>query len=147
MKEQFSIRVKALAWLQEGSNLFVVKMHDSVKGDDYYRPIGGSVEFGESTRQALRREVMEEIGTGIKIIAEPLILENLFTCDGVIGHEIVYIYPAKFIDPEFTKNRVFQLIEANGEVFEAAWINVSRFLDGELRLVPEQLIEWCKKID
>lgn len=143
MKNQNRIRVKVLAWLQEDDFLFVVRMHDAVKGDDYYRPIGGSVEFGETTRAALQREVSEELGTGIRITSEPVILENLFTCDGEKGHEIDYVYPAQFIDPSFSRSLSYPLVEANGEVFEAQWIDLKRFITGELRLVPEALLEWC----
>jgi len=142
MREQNNIRVKVLAWIEEDGHLFVVRMHDSVKGDDYYRPIGGSVEFGETTKSALHREVLEELGTAITITGEPLVLENLFTCDGKPGHEIDYIYPSKFVDPAFMQHRVFTLKEANGTEFEATWIDQSSFLNGTLRLVPEALLDW-----
>lgn len=144
MKKQEHIRVKVLAWLQDGDAIFVVKMHDEFKGDDYYRPIGGSVEFGETTHAALLREVQEELCTGICITGEPLILENLFTCDGKQGHEIDYVYPSQFVDPAFNRRQVYPLIEANGIQFEAAWITLSKFLDGGLRLVPEALLDWCR---
>ena len=144
MEKQNGIRVNALAWLQEDDYLFVVKMHDNAKGDDYYRPIGGSVEFGETTRDALLREVKEELGTGIKITGKPLILENLFTCDGEQGHEIDYIYPSKFLNPVFTQHHTHPLVEADGNIFEAAWIDLSSFLNGELRLVPEALLDWYR---
>ena len=143
MEKQNIIRVKTLAWLQAGSAIFVVRMHDEIKGDDYYRPIGGSVEFGETTREALLREAQEELGTGVCITGEPLILENLFTCDGEQGHEIDYIYPSQFIDTAFNQPRVYPLIEASGEHYETAWIALPKFLSGEQRLVPEALLEWC----
>lgn len=143
MEDQNIIRVKVLAWLQSGDSLFVVKMHDSEKGDDYYRPIGGKVEFGETTRAALLREVSEELGTSINIIGEPLILENLFTCNGNRGHEIDYVYPSQFDDPAFNRRRIFALIEADGTHYDAAWIPLRAFTDHELRLVPEALLEWC----
>ena len=144
MKKQNRIRVKALAWLQQDDALFVVKMHDSVKGDDYYRPIGGTVEFGETTRDTLLREVKEELGTTINITDNPLILENLFTCDGERGHEIDYLYPASFTSAAFLQRKVFPLLEANGANFDAEWIDLSRFLSGELRLVPEALLDWYR---
>ena len=144
MEKQNRIRVKVLAWLQEDSRIFVVRMHDSEKGDDYYRPIGGSVEFGESTREALLREVKEELNTQIHITGEPIILENIFTCDGEQGHEIDYVYPSRFADPSFTRHKSYVLTEADGNIYEAGWIDLSRFVNDELRLVPEQLLEWCQ---
>lgn len=144
MKKQAKIRVKVLAWIEDNGNLFVVRMHDSVKGDDYYRPIGGSVEFGETTTAALHREVKEELDTTIHIIGEPLVMENIFTCDGVKGHEIDYLYPARFIDPKYSARKVFPLVEDNIETFDAAWIDLEKFLHSDLRLVPEDLLEWYR---
>ena len=133
-----------LAWLQEDNYLFVVRMHDSLKGDDYYRPVGGCLEFGESTLQALHRELKEELNTGVVTTGEPMVLENIFTCDGEQGHEIVFLYPAHFSDTTYAKHQVFPLVEANGEVFDAAWISIDDFVNASLRLVPEGLLEWYR---
>lgn len=135
------IKVKALAWIESNNYLFVVKNHDCIKSDDYYRPVGGGVEFGESTTAALHRELNEELGTEISIIGEALVLENIFTCDGFPGHEIIYLYPSVFKHAEFIEHKVFKLTEANGETYDALWIPISEFLSGTLRLVPEALLE------
>ena len=76
MDKQSQIRVKALAWIEDKGMLFVVKMHDAVKGDDYYRPVGGSVEFGERSHEAVVREVREELSTEIDLLAPPFVVEN-----------------------------------------------------------------------
>jgi ADP-ribose pyrophosphatase YjhB (NUDIX family) len=142
MKVHNTIRVKTLAWIEHDNFLFVVKMHDSDKADDYYRPPGGSVEFGETTSEALHREMKEEMNTTITIKGSPLIIENLFMCDGEMGHEIDYLYPAHFNDERYYEMKSFDLIEANGETFQASWISLERCLSGELRLVPEALLNW-----
>jgi ADP-ribose pyrophosphatase YjhB (NUDIX family) len=144
MKVHNIIRVKALAWIEQDGYLFVVKMHDSVKGDDYFRPVGGCVEFGESTIAALHREMNEELNTTLTISGEPLIMENIFTCDGEPGHEIVYLYPARFDDPGYYERKLFTLHEANGEALESSWINLEECLRAELRLVPEALLDWYR---
>lgn len=108
------IRLKTLAWIEENGELFVVRNHDSVKGDDYYRPIGGSVNFGERTVDALRREVQEELGTTISITGEPLIIENIFTCDGKAGHEIDYLFPHSLIRPSFMSDGSLTLLRKAG---------------------------------
>ena len=76
MNKQSRIRVKALAWIEDKGMLFVVKMHDALKGDDYYRPVGGSVEFGERSHEAVLREVQEELSTEIALLAPPFVIEN-----------------------------------------------------------------------
>jgi 8-oxo-dGTP pyrophosphatase MutT (NUDIX family) len=138
------IKVKALAWIEDGASIFVVTMPDSVKGDLYYRPIGGSVEYGKTGKQAVKREFMEELKAEIEVTGEPLILENLFTCDGKFGHEIDLIFPAKLVDKAFYERKTFPLVEANGEEFQAMWITMADCLSGKLRLVPEPLLDWCK---
>ncbi len=139
------IRLKSLAWIEDKGELFVVCNHDSVKGDDYYRPIGGSVGFGERTLDAIHREVREELGTTITIIGEPLILENIFTCDGKPGHEIDFLYPARFDDLAFYERKPYLLCEDSGETFEAMWVGIEHCLNGHLRLVPEFLIDWYRR--
>lgn len=133
-----------LAWIQQDNYLFVARMHDSGKGDDYYRPVGGCLEFGESTLHALHRELKEELNTGIVTTGEPMVLENIFTCDGEQGHEIVYLYPADFSDATYAKHQIYPLVEANGAVYEASWISIDAFANGSLRLVPEGLLEWYR---
>jgi len=133
------IRVKALAWIEDKGFLFVVKMHDSVKMDDYYRPVGGSVEYGERAHEAVMREVQEELHTDISLIAAPFVVENLFTCDGEKGHEIDFLFPARFTDISFYEHRLFDLVEANGEKADGMWIPIKDCIDNKLRLVPEEL--------
>lgn len=135
------IRLKTLAWIENKGALFVVRNLDKVKGNHYYRPIGGSVNFGERALDALMREVQEELGTSITITGEPLIVENIFTCDGKPGHEIDYLYPSRFDNPAFYERRTFRLVEETGEAFDATWIEISDCLNGHFRLVPEGLLE------
>lgn len=144
MEKQSRIRVKSLAWIEDQGMLFVVKMTDKVKKDDYYRSIGGSVEFGELGIDAVKREVHEELNTEIEITGAPLILENIFTCDGEPGHEIDYFYPCKFADKSFYERKTFSLTEADGSYWNAMWVKLEDCLSGTIRLVPETLLEWYK---
>lgn len=134
-----------MAWIVRGDKTFVVKMTDSVKGDDYYRSIGGSVEYGETSREAVIREAMEELNAEIEVTGGVLVLENLFIHEGKKGHEINFVYPCRFVEERFYEDKVFRLVEANGEEFEAMWIPLTDCLNGKLRLVPEQLLAWCRE--
>jgi ADP-ribose pyrophosphatase YjhB (NUDIX family) len=136
------IRVKALAWIEDKGMLFVVKMHDSVKGDDYYRPVGGSVEFGEPSMDAVLREVREELSTEIQPIAPPFVIENHFTLEGEEGHEIVFLFPSRFLDLAFYENKLYPLTEINGDDWDAMWVPINECVSGVLRLVPEELKTW-----
>jgi ADP-ribose pyrophosphatase YjhB (NUDIX family) len=136
---QKRIRVKALAWIEDKDMLFVVRMHDSVKGDDYYRPVGGSVEFGEPSHETVIREVREELNTEIELIASPFVVENHFVCDGKAGHEIDFLFPARFTDLAFYERKTYRLVEANGDEADALWVPIADCVCGNLSLVPEEL--------
>lgn len=144
MENQNQIKVKSLAWIENEGMLFVVKYFDTYKKEDFYRPIGGTVEFGESTLQTLQREVMEELNTQIAVTGDPLILENLFVCDGIPGHEIVYLYPSRFCDVSFYERKVYRLMEANGKLWDAMWISIPDCLVRKYRLVPETFLNRYK---
>lgn len=141
MENQSKIRVKSLAWITDLQALFVVKMFDRVKGDFYYRPVGGTVEFGETALETLHRELKEELNTTVAVTGSPLILENIFVCDGVKGHEIDYLFPCKFNDPVFYERKRYALLEADGTTWDALWIPIADCLTGTYRLVPEVFVE------
>jgi 8-oxo-dGTP pyrophosphatase MutT (NUDIX family) len=133
------IRVKTICLFCDDNDIFVSKAYDSVKKDFYFRPIGGTNEFGEYSEDTLKREISEELGTTIKNIKLETVCENIFTCDGLDGHEIVFIYSAEFVDEKYYERKIFEIKEDNGEIFEACWINEEEFGSRKLRLVPEKL--------
>ncbi len=133
------IKVKAICVFRDDSEIFVSKAYDSVKNDFYYRPIGGTVEFGEYSYETIVREIKEELNTEIENIQLKKIIENIFKCDGLNGHEIMFVYSSDFCDKTFYEKKKYKLIENNGEEFEAEWIDSQKFINKELRLVPEEL--------
>ena len=62
--------------------------------DLFYSLIGGRVQLGESSLDAVKREVSEEVGIQIKDEEVKLIkvLENFFTYNNTKFHELLYIY-------------------------------------------------------
>jgi len=103
------IRVKTICLFCDDNDIFVSKAYDSVKKDFYFRPIGGTNEFGEYSEDTLKREISEELGTTIKNIKLETVCENIFTCDGLDGHEIVFIYSAEFVDEKYYERKIFEI--------------------------------------
>jgi len=61
MNKSQQIRVKVFGLIQDEKRLFVCEGYDSIKQQKYYRALGGSIEFCETSRAALEREFQEEI--------------------------------------------------------------------------------------
>lgn len=118
-----SIRFVVLCVFRDRGRILVGEGYDSVKEEAFLRPLGGSVEFGETADEAVRREIREELQVDITDLVRLDVLENIFTCDGTPGHEVVAVYDAKFSDAALYQMDRLPLYE---EVWgsEARWISL-----------------------
>lgn len=139
------IRPLVICLFRNGNSILVFEGYDSLKGEHYYRPIGGGIEYGETSIVALKREVKEEIGAEITKPKYLGTIENIFTFNGNIGHEIVMVYDAVFVDTSFYSKSSFEGQEDDGTIFKLLWIPLNEFQNGNLRLVPETLLELIQK--
>jgi len=116
----------------------VARGFDEVKSERFLRPIGGEVEFGESARNALAREVREELGLELQNPTCLGVLENVFSYAGKPGHEVVFVYDAKFTDSSVYARDELPLAED-------VWDGAARWVDLDLLpaepLYPEGLLE------
>jgi len=133
------VRVIAICVFRHNNRILLLEGFDNVKRDYYYRPLGGAVEFGEPAHKAIVREIREEIRQEITDLRLVGVIENLFTCDGVEGHEIVFVFEAGFVDESVYSRDKFQGNEEQ-TIFTAVWRRLDSF-DGHHRLVPEHLID------
>ena len=95
------IRPLVLGVVRRGDELLVLEGHDAVKGQTFFRPLGGGIEFGELSEQALHREFREELAVELTDVVRCGVLENVFQFEGRPGHEIVVLYTATIADPTF----------------------------------------------
>ena len=141
MYKSQKIRPIALGLIRDRGRIFLSQGYDHVKQTDYYRAMGGGVEFGETSLVALQREFQEEIQAQLTNIKYLGCLENIFTYNGQPGHEIIQLYKCDFVDPKFYQ--LEQLVFKEGEREKVAlWVDIKDLQSGSLRLVPEQFMNY-----
>lgn len=141
MHVEGQIRVLALGLIKKNDRVFISQGYDPVKQQTFYRAMGGGVDFGETSLEALQREFQEEIEAQLTNISYLGCLENLFTFNGKQGHELLQVYQADFADSKFYE--LESLVFAEGKRQKTAlWVDISRFKSGELLLVPERFLEF-----
>ena len=113
---------------------------DPLKPRTFCRPLGGGIEFGETSAEAIVREIREELGAEVGKLNLIGTLENIFTCLGRPGHEIVQVYNGEFMDQGLYEMPCLSGREDDGVPFEAYWRGKSYF-SATLPLYPEGLAE------
>ncbi|NEP17513.1 MAG: NUDIX hydrolase [Leptolyngbya sp. SIO4C1] len=130
------IRPISLGLVKHQAHVLVSQGQDTVSGDTFYRFLGGGIDFGETSRTALQREFQEEIQAALTNIRYLGCLENIFTCHGKAGHELIQLFGCDFVDPQFYQlNQTFSFVEGKKQR-SAVWIPIERIHTGELNLVP-----------
>jgi ADP-ribose pyrophosphatase YjhB (NUDIX family) len=138
------IRVIAICVFRHDDKILVFEAYDTIDKKPFYRPLGGAVEFGETAKTAIKREIHEEIGletTDLKLLG---ILENIFTHEGKPGHEIVYVYDGRFTDAS-VYGQEYLTVQKETETLTARWYKLDFFNDYH-RLVPEALVPLLKNL-
>jgi ADP-ribose pyrophosphatase YjhB (NUDIX family) len=133
------IRSCVQAVARDGDRILVFEGFDPVKKQTFYRPLGGGIEFGERGEDAIRRELLEEIGASVTAVRYLATLENIFEYAGEPGHEIVLLYEVDLDEPPSAER--FQGVEETGECFDCVWMPLSAFRDGGPPLYPDGLLE------
>lgn len=135
------IRPKVLCVFRNGDRILVGDAYDPVKRERFYCPLGGGIKFGETSEDALRREIQEEIGADIVHPVLLGVLENRFVFDGRPGHEIVFVYDAVLADKDLYGVDRFSGTESNGAVFTALWLDIETIGPETPPVYPDGLID------
>ena len=139
MRPQY-IRVIAIAIIRRDDQILVFEGYDHVKDQTFFRPLGGGVEFGESSLEALRREFSEEINAKLTNLRYRATLENIFEVYGEPGHEVIFIYEGELVDKTLYEKEVIVGFEDNGDRFKALWRSLDTFRFGRYPLYPTGLL-------
>lgn len=133
------IRPVVLGIVRRGDELLVLEGHDAVKGQTFYRPLGGGIEFGEPSEQALHREFREELGVELTGVERLGVVENVFEFEGRPGHEIDILYRADIADPAFYERADPGPILDEGT--PVRWLPLRDVVAGDAVLYPTGLLD------
>jgi 8-oxo-dGTP pyrophosphatase MutT (NUDIX family) len=134
------IRATALGIFWNGNRILVAECYDPIKGETFYRPLGGGIEFGERGIDALIREMGEETNLEVANLRYLGTLENIFTYMGDMGHEIVILYEGEFTDRSVYDKEVLECHEETDCPFMAVWKQLDEF-GSNTPLYPDGLMD------
>lgn len=143
MSKSSKIRVLALGLIQNGDRIFVSQGYDPIKKQTFYRALGGGVDFGELSLDALKREFQEEIKAELTNIHYLGCLENIFVYDKKSQHELIQLYRCDFVDIKFYQLEKLEFVEKKRKK-KALWVPLEDFKSGKLVLFPKQFLQYCE---
>lgn len=111
---------------------------------DFWNMSGGRVKLGESTLDALKREMREELGLKISgFIPLIRVAENFFRWEGKKVHELVFIYHIELRDNEkITTLQDFSNLEKEEEKYH--WFNFDEV--SKINCKPRLIYGYAKHI-
>ena len=128
------IMVKAMCLIEHDGKLLLNKGYDKIKKETFFRVLGGTLNFGEKCKEAIRREIKEELNSEIENLRFITVIENIFTYEREEGHEIVFLYKGDLSNKEIYKKKIVPIPDA--EDFPAEWVPISDILDEKVILYP-----------
>lgn len=131
--EQKCFNLKVAAVVQKDNQILFKRP----MGDDHYTLPGGRVKFGETTEQAIVREVDEELNIQITIKKLLLINENFFEYDTDEYHEVLFIYLCE-------SSGSGQLKKIDEDDKQVQWININELQ--QFNIDPSHLIDDLKQL-
>lgn len=118
------VRPIAICVFRHDDRILAAEYDDPVRGITFYRPLGGTIEFGEHSAATIEREMAEELGASVTNLRFLGALENVFTHKGQAGHEIVLVYDGELVDPLLYSRETLEGVEDSGEPLRAVWVRL-----------------------
>jgi mutator protein MutT len=139
---QIETRQAALCVFRRASTFLVAEIVDPHSGAVLHRPPGGGIEPGETPEQAVRREVMEELGIVLTHVKEIGFIDHIWEWKSREIHERAFIFVADPADdPRLNRGETIELIEADGLHSRTLWLSIHGSADQLPPICPAGLLE------
>jgi 8-oxo-dGTP pyrophosphatase MutT (NUDIX family) len=137
------IRPIAICIFRREDQILVAEWRDPGEDHNFYRPLGGAIEFGERGQQTVARELMEELGAEVANLRYLAALENIFIHNGQQGHEIVLLYEGNLVDRFLYEVEAIDGHDDGDVALRAVWKRLDSF-GPSAPLYPDGLLELLK---
>jgi 8-oxo-dGTP pyrophosphatase MutT (NUDIX family) len=118
------VRAIAICVFQNDGRILAAEYTDPSRPQPFYRPLGGTIEFGEHSAATIEREMAEELGAAVTGLRYLGALENVFIHNGQSGHEIVMVYDGEFADHSLYERETLEG-DDNGGPLRAVWVSLA----------------------
>ncbi|PKM53996.1 MAG: hypothetical protein CVV00_10045 [Firmicutes bacterium HGW-Firmicutes-5] len=117
----------------------ILVFEEEYQGQVYYYLPGGGIEFLETSSEALKREIREELNVDICDYKHLHTITNIFEVDGIKAHEITQIYEINTSD----HNKLIDGKIMNGDLMPCLirWIPIEELKKGNINLYPKELVK------
>jgi ADP-ribose pyrophosphatase YjhB (NUDIX family) len=133
------IRANAMGIFEREGQILCGPVHNddgTIKG---WRPLGGAIAFGERATDALARGIREGSGQEIADIRALGVLESLYEHEGAKGHEIAFVFAARFANDTLYEADQLAFRDGDGPEMTAKWVSLAKARAGRMRLFPDGL--------
>ena len=131
----------AFVFLRADDRVLVSEMRDPIEGV-FYRPPGGGIEFGETSEEAARRELREELRISVDRLALLGVREEIFMHRGEPFHEIAFVYETLLAPEALEALDGIAIVEDDDDVEIARVVSIVDLRAGRFTpLYPERVLE------
>lgn len=136
--EDYILNVRASGIMIHNNKIL---LHKNIN-EEHYALIGGRVAMGETSEQALKREIIEELGKEVEVIEGLTTVENFFEVNGSKYYEILFVHKVEFKDEEDKK--ILETIKnvEGKEYLRYEWIDIDKI--DEYPLKPKVIKDMLK---